>query len=371
MEKNLRRKLLVFISSTYKDLQDERQAAVEAVLAAGHIPAGMELFTAGDKSQLETIKRWINDADAFLLILGGRYGSIEPTSKKSYVELEYLHAIERKLPHFALILNDKAIDEKVKKLGTEAIEQDNPSLHKRFKASILKKICSFVEDHKDIKIETQRSLARIYEDNPSAGWTPIKEAGDPSASAAEIAALAKENAELTKQKTKLETKLQDLTKSPEEENTNRFVKIQKALLNTPVKYKTTQTDVYTIFTSNRGPFVTGVNNAYASSSDMEFLFFTVAPHLKIHDLLEDHKSAGAKYQILRTSKLGNQFLAWHDHLHANLAVATETLTTKNKHPPSTAAPSADSTSNANTIKPTATHQEGPSSKTKASSTSSE
>ena len=49
-------KFQIFVSSTYIDLTDERQAAVEAILKAGHIPAGMELFTAGDESQLTTIK---------------------------------------------------------------------------------------------------------------------------------------------------------------------------------------------------------------------------------------------------------------------------------------------------------------------------
>ena len=43
-----RKKLQVFVSSTYNDLIQDRQAAVEAILTAGHIPAGMELFTAGD-----------------------------------------------------------------------------------------------------------------------------------------------------------------------------------------------------------------------------------------------------------------------------------------------------------------------------------
>jgi hypothetical protein len=53
----MKRKLQVFVSSTYSDLIDERQAAVAAILKAGHIPAGMELFTAGDKSQMKTIER--------------------------------------------------------------------------------------------------------------------------------------------------------------------------------------------------------------------------------------------------------------------------------------------------------------------------
>ena len=87
------RKYQVFVSSTYVDMQSERQAAVEAILAAGCIPAGMELFCAGDESQWEVIQRWIDDSDIFLLLLGGRYGSIEPATGKSYTHREYDHAV--------------------------------------------------------------------------------------------------------------------------------------------------------------------------------------------------------------------------------------------------------------------------------------
>jgi Domain of unknown function (DUF4062) len=48
--------------------------AVESILKAGHIPAGMELFTARDQTQLQVIRRRIEESDVFLLILGGRYG---------------------------------------------------------------------------------------------------------------------------------------------------------------------------------------------------------------------------------------------------------------------------------------------------------
>jgi hypothetical protein len=73
----------------------------------GHIPAGMELFAAGDKSQMEVIRRWINESDIFMLILGARYGSIEPESGLSYIELEYDYAIERGKQFFAIILKDE------------------------------------------------------------------------------------------------------------------------------------------------------------------------------------------------------------------------------------------------------------------------
>ena len=52
----MKRKLQVFVSSTFTDLIEERQAAVSAILKAGHIPAGMELFTAADRSQMDIIK---------------------------------------------------------------------------------------------------------------------------------------------------------------------------------------------------------------------------------------------------------------------------------------------------------------------------
>ncbi|MFM6406716.1 MAG: DUF4062 domain-containing protein, partial [Microcystis sp.] len=87
-------------------LLPERQAAVEAILRAGHIPAGMELFAAGDKSQMEIIKRWIDDSDVFLLILGGRYGSIEPESGKSYVQIEYEYALSRNKACFAYVIHN-------------------------------------------------------------------------------------------------------------------------------------------------------------------------------------------------------------------------------------------------------------------------
>src|SRR4051794_15132467 len=100
------KKLQVFVSSTFTDLRKERQAAVDAILTAKHIPAGMELFTAGDESQMATIKRWIDDSDVFMLILGGRYGAVEPTTGKSYTHLEYEYAQAKGKPYFAAVMSE-------------------------------------------------------------------------------------------------------------------------------------------------------------------------------------------------------------------------------------------------------------------------
>ncbi|RDB32056.1 DUF4062 domain-containing protein [Exiguobacterium sp. RIT594] len=108
----MKKKFQVFISSTYTDLIEERQRAVTAVLDSNHIPAGMELFKANNQDQMKVIRQWIDESDVFLLILGGRYGSLDPASQKSYTHLEYEYALEKKMPIFTLILTDKMIKDK-------------------------------------------------------------------------------------------------------------------------------------------------------------------------------------------------------------------------------------------------------------------
>jgi hypothetical protein len=137
------KKLQVFVSSTYDDLRAERQAAVEAILIAKHIPAGMELFSADDEAVMEAIKRWIEESDVYLLILGGRYGSIEPHSKKSYIEIEYDYAVSIHKPFFACVVHEDAQEERIKQHGSCVIEQENPALLTAFRQKVTSKICRF------------------------------------------------------------------------------------------------------------------------------------------------------------------------------------------------------------------------------------
>lgn len=166
----MKKKLQIFISSTYIDLIDERQSAVQAVLESGHIPAGMELFKAGNLSQLETIKKWINDCDVYMLILGGRYGSIESNSGKSYTQLEYEYALSQNVPVFSVILTDSFLLQKTSTLGETVYEQDNPSLYDSFKKQVMSKIIKFVDDEKDIKIAILATIQEFINDYKLAGW---------------------------------------------------------------------------------------------------------------------------------------------------------------------------------------------------------
>lgn len=147
----MNKKLQVFVSSTYTDLIEERQAAVQAILDAGHIPAGMELFKAGNESQLKTIYKWIDESDVYMLILGGRYGSIEAKSGKSYTQLEYEYALSKDIPVFAVVLSNLFLAQKITNLGLKnATEQIAPDKYQTFKALVMSKIIREVDDRKDI-----------------------------------------------------------------------------------------------------------------------------------------------------------------------------------------------------------------------------
>lgn len=114
------KKLQVFISSTYTDLIEERQVAVEAILSTGHIPAGMELFKAGP-TQEQVIREWIEQSDVYMLILGARYGS-KREDGISYTEWEYELAKKLKKPMFSIVLDNEYVNKQVDDKRVKAIE---------------------------------------------------------------------------------------------------------------------------------------------------------------------------------------------------------------------------------------------------------
>ncbi len=82
----LEKKYQFFISSTYEDLKEERNKAIQAILTMNQFPIGMEMFSAADDDQWKIIKEAIDSSDFYILIIGNRYGSIEETTGISYTE---------------------------------------------------------------------------------------------------------------------------------------------------------------------------------------------------------------------------------------------------------------------------------------------
>ena len=210
----MNKKLQVFISSTYIDLIEERQAAVQAVLDAGHIPAGMELFKAGNTSQLETIYKWIDNSDVYMLILGGRYGSIEEKTGKSYTQLEYEYAIDKGLPVFSVVLRDDFLKGKSDILGEErTIEKSNISQYNNFKNLVMSKIVREVSDCKDIMLAVHTTLKDFMEEYKFVGWVRSNSTELNADLLKQINDMSNLISDLKKEKDRLRQELDDLNQS--------------------------------------------------------------------------------------------------------------------------------------------------------------
>lgn len=311
------KKIQVFISSTYSDLKPERQSAVDAILKAGHIPAGMELFASGDESQLETIKRWIDTSDIFMLILGSRYGSIEPKSKKSYVEVEYDYAVGIGKPFFAIVISEKAIDAKVKVHGKDVIEQENSTKLKRFREKVLSKTSTFFDEPKDIKLAVFESIASLEKKHKIEGWVRSGELPDTAPLLNEIGRLNKTIVKLEKKNKSLTGELDKLSESNREEE--EFEEIVKKLNDKMIKYTEIpdESDIgsgrYTVLellNFFRDKFLIGVCNPITMKKLDQFVFFRLAPELHIYELVENTAVPNVAYRRYGITPKGIRFIAY-------------------------------------------------------------
>lgn len=99
----MEKKYQFFISSTYEDLKEERNKAIQAILTMNQFPIGMEMFSAADDDQWKIIKEAIDSSDFYILLIGNKYGSIEEATGISYTEKEFDYAVEKKIPILAFI----------------------------------------------------------------------------------------------------------------------------------------------------------------------------------------------------------------------------------------------------------------------------
>ena len=93
----------VFVSSTYADLSEARQRVTMTLLECDAFPTGMEIFPATDEDAWTLIRRIIDGCDYYLLVIAGKYGSVNPTSGVSYTEMEYDYAVSAGKPVMAFL----------------------------------------------------------------------------------------------------------------------------------------------------------------------------------------------------------------------------------------------------------------------------
>ncbi len=164
-----RKKYQVFVSSTYSDLVYERKEVSNTIMALGCIVAGMEHFPATDKEQFEYIKGIIDESDYYVLILGGRYGSLTQEGI-SFTEREFDYANEKGIPILAFLHKDIG---SIPLKKSELDEEKRTKLIKFREKVTTDRLVKFWANTKELCLHISTSLSQEFKNSTAAGWTRI------------------------------------------------------------------------------------------------------------------------------------------------------------------------------------------------------
>lgn len=159
------RKYQVFVSSTYEDLIEERQEVLRSLLELDCIPSAMEFFPAASEDQWSLITRTIDRSDYYVVIVGGKYGSIA-SSGLSYTEQEFEYAVAQGKPVIAFLHRDPLLLSASK---TE-LDPDRRQQLDAFRSKLKQRLCKFWMSPIELGAVVSRSLARVMHDRPGVGW---------------------------------------------------------------------------------------------------------------------------------------------------------------------------------------------------------
>ena len=157
----------IFVSSTFRDLQEERQAVLNAILKLNQFPAGMEIFPAVNDTAWEHIEKVIKDSDYYVLIIGGKYGSIDSESGLSYTEKEYDFALSQNIPVLAFTHSD----EESIAISKSEINFDIREKLQNFKQKVGgNHHWNYWKTLDELKANVTASLSIAFVMNPQIGW---------------------------------------------------------------------------------------------------------------------------------------------------------------------------------------------------------
>ena len=163
----------VFVSSTYEDLREERQQVMQALLELDCIPSGMELFPAASEDQWTLIKKVIDDCDYYLVIIGGRYGSIG-SDGKSYTQMEYEYALTKQ-KHAIAFLHENPGDIPASKTESSSAGKEKLAEFRRLAETT---VCKYWSSAPDLGGKVSRSIVQLIRQHPAIGWVRADEAAE-------------------------------------------------------------------------------------------------------------------------------------------------------------------------------------------------
>ncbi|WP_346709982.1 DUF4062 domain-containing protein [Phocaeicola salanitronis] len=157
----------VFISSTWEDLIDERKMIEHYLLKENYIPCGMEYFNASGNTSWETIRMRLDLCDYLVLIIAGRYGSVDEKTGLSYTEMEYNYARKKGIKVLPFIYKD------ISALPASKVDMD-PELQQK-RNDFIEKVksfsnCIFWNNSDQLVLNIITSLHVVCKTYPATGW---------------------------------------------------------------------------------------------------------------------------------------------------------------------------------------------------------
>jgi len=162
-------KYQIFISSTYEDLKDVREQLIKCILEMGHIPVGMEMFSAANEDQWRIIQKQIDECDYYAVIVAHRYGSLDKGI--SFTEKEYDYAISKDIPVLGFVIEESA------KWSSKFIDKEESIIEKLnlFKEKVKTKLISFWKSTEDIYGKFAVSLGKAISTHERPGYIRANE----------------------------------------------------------------------------------------------------------------------------------------------------------------------------------------------------
>ncbi len=163
---------------------------MQALLELDCMPSGMELFPAANEEQWEWIKKVIDESDYYLVILGGRYGSISMRTGYSYTEMEYRYAIDSGKPVIGFLHENP---EEIKKGKSESDPESYQKLDD-FRELVSSKLCKYWSSPSDLGAKVSRSITQLIKHLPAVGWVKANSVSESTSK--ELLELRKKNEDL-------------------------------------------------------------------------------------------------------------------------------------------------------------------------------
>ncbi|WP_121525153.1 hypothetical protein [Gibbsiella quercinecans] len=235
----------------------------------------------------------------------------------SYTELEYNYALESNKPLFSIVIDDHALESKVKALGQGVMELDNRTLYSEFKKKVTSNMVCFFEDTKDIKLAVMESLPKLASEKVLTGWISGADAPDTTHLTTEITKLNEENRKLRKEKDALEAKLkrmsihndEDEFKDIDKEFSKRKLILKAELFSNKQE---TEKDLLTIVRHLGERLVVGFTTKPSQYESTNFIVDNVIPILVTYGLASYEKMTGTQIRRIVITPKG---LGYIKHLN--------------------------------------------------------